>query len=76
MKATESWVYCDNDDSCGQSFNADAENAITAARVRGWRFFEGVSPSGIKINSVLCPSCVGLRKRGPKVEPLKQEGLW
>lgn len=70
-------VSCDNVTTCGHWFDGAVKDAESRARVRGWRFFEGYTGIGEKINSVLCPQCVGQRaERRPRLPHLDQEALW
>jgi hypothetical protein len=63
-------------DTCRVVFDYAGPRAriLNAARSRGWHLFSGASLTGKRIESHLCPPCIGTaRSSKPRVERLVED---
>lgn len=63
-------------DTCGtvHEYGGPRVMVLNAARSRGWHLFQGASLTGKRLDSHLCPACVGTaRSAKVKVERLEED---
>lgn len=70
------WVNGDLTCECGAVFQyaGPRSKVLNAARSRGWHLYSGASLTGKRIESHLCPDCIGTaRSAKPRVERMVED---